>query len=287
MTPVFILIGVLYFKITDYMPGLFSLLILAILAVFLSTISAISGLGGGIFLIPLMVLLFKLPLKYVAGTMLLAMVPFTAVATFQNIQNKYVNFRIGLLLQSGAIVGVLVGSHYTAVLPNFILKILFISVVLYLLISLQVKDKSEFNLAALLFMIFNHLPPHITIDDLPNKRISLSAMVILGFLAGFFSGLLGIGGGFMIVPLFIVGLKLPAKIAVGTSLFMILITSSVGAVHHAILDHIKYDLVFVLAVGMIIGAAIGASFLKRISEKRLRKVIFFILLVAVIGVILR
>lgn len=269
------------------MSGLLSFIILAILAVLLSTLSAISGLGGGIFLIPLIIFLFKLPLKYVAGTMLLAMVPFTAVATFQNIRNKYVNFKIGLLIQSGAIVGVLVGAHYAALLPDLILKITFISVILYLLISLYVKDRSEFNLAAQLFLILNHLPPYITISDLPNKGISLTAIVILGFLAGFFSGLLGIGGGFMIVPLFINGMRLPVKIAVGTSLFMIVITSSVGAVQHALLDHIQYHLAFVLAIGMIVGAAIGTSLLKKISEIKLRKVIFFILVLATAGVILR
>jgi uncharacterized protein len=268
-------------------PGFLSLLTLAVLAVLLSTLSAISGLGGGIFLIPLMILFFDLPLKYLAGTMLLAMVPFTAVATFKNIQNKYVNFRVGLLLQSGAIVGVIIGSHYAAIFPNYVLKALFVSVVLYLLISLQQKEKSEYNLATQLFLVFNHLPPHITINELPIKGISLSAIVILGFIAGFFSGLLGIGGGFVIVPLFIVGMKLPAKIAVGTSLFMILITSSVGAVHHAILQHIQYQLSFVLAFGMIIGAAIGSNLLKRISEKKLKKVISLILVLAVVGVILR
>lgn len=269
------------------MSGSLSLIIFVCLAVLLSTISAISGFGSGIYLLPLIILLFKLPLKYAAGTMLLAMVPFTAVATFRNIQNIYVNFKIGSLLQSGAIFGVLVGSHYSATLPNYILKIILILIILYLIISLQVKERSEFNLAAQLFFIFNHLPPHIQIADLPQKRISVSAMVILGFLAGFFSGLLGIGGGFMIVPLFIIGMKLPAKIAVGTSLFMVLITSSVGAVRHAMMEHIQYDLAFVLALSMIVGAAIGTSLLKKISETRLRKVISLILVLAVIGVIFR
>lgn len=269
------------------MSGLLSLITLAVLAVLLSTLSAISGFGGGIFLIPLIILLFKLPLKYVAGTMLLAMVPFTTVATFRNIQNIYVNFKIGLLLQSGAILGVLIGTHYSAQLPNFVLKTIFVSIILYLIISIAVKDKSEFNLAAQLFHFLNKIPPHITIIDLPNKRISPSALIILGILAGFFSGLLGIGGGFMIVPLFILGMKLPPKIAVGTSLFMVLITSSVGAIRHAIMNHIQYHLAFVLAISMIAGATIGTSVLKRISEKRLKKIILLILIAAVVGVILR
>lgn len=269
------------------MTGIATIIILGILAALLSTLSAISGLGGGIFLIPLMVLLFNLPLKYVAGTMLSAMVPFTAVATFRNIQNKYVNFKIGFLIQSGAVMGVLVGVHYSTILPNLFLKIIFVVVILYLLMSLQVRDKSEFNLAAKIFLLLNPLPPHITTADLPDNRISLPALVILGIIAGFFSGLIGIGGGFMIVPLFIVGMRLPIKIAIGTSLFMILMTSSVGATHHALLHNVRYYLAFTLAVGMIIGATIGTTLLKKISDKKLRNLISIILLLAAVGILLR
>jgi uncharacterized membrane protein YfcA len=261
--------------------------ILAILAVLLSALSAISGLGGGIFLIPLLILLLKLPLKFAAGTMLLAMVPFTAVATFRNIQNKYVNFKIGFFIQVGAVIGVLIGAHFSVLLPDIVLKLMFLFIVLYLLISLQVKEKSEFNLAAQVYFLLNRLPPRIALQDLATSEVSISALVVLGIIAGFFSGLLGIGGGFMIVPLFIIGMRLPVKVAVGTSLFMILITSSVGAIQHAILDHVRYHLSFILGGGMIIGAAAGAALLKKISERRLRKLILVVLILAAVAVILR
>ena len=265
----------------------FTIAILAILAILLSALSAIAGLGGGIFLIPLLILLLKLPLKFAAGTMLMAMVPFTAVATFKNIQNKYVNFKIGFLIQIGAIIGVLIGSHFSALLPNIVLKMMFLFIVLYLLISLQVKEKSEFNLAAQIYFLLNRLPPRVTLPELETREVSFSALVVLGIIAGFFSGLLGIGGGFMIVPLFIIGMRLPVKIAVGTSLFMILITSSVGAIQHAILDHVRYDLSLILGGGMIIGAAAGSALLKKISERRLRKLISMVLILAAVAVVLR
>jgi len=268
------------------MAPLFTYIIIALLAVLLSVLSSIAGLGGGIFLIPLMIFLFDLPVKYVAGTMLLAMVPFTAMATLQNIRNGYVNFRIGSLVQIGAVIGVLVGVHYSTVFSDIILKITFLSIILYLLISLQFKNRSQFNLATQLFRLLNNIPPHTELRKL-DIRISLTALIILGFLAGFFSGLLGIGGGFMMVPLFMIGIKLPPKIAVGTSLFMILLTSSIGAIQHAALHHIRYELALALAIGMIIGALIGSLLLTKISERRLTKIISFVLLIAAVGVIFR
>lgn len=218
--------------------------------------------------------------------MLLAMVPFTAMATVQNIRNGYVNFQIGFLVQIGAIIGVLIGAHYSTVFSDFILKMAFLTIVLYLLVSLQFKDRSEFNLAAQLFRLLNNLPPTILFKKM-DKRVSLTAMIILGLLAGFFSGLLGIGGGFMIVPLFIIGMRLPTKIAVGTSLFMILLISAVGAAQHALLHHLRLELAMVLAIGMIFGALIGSSLLTRIPERRLSKIISFVLLMGAVGVIFR
>ncbi|NIV14297.1 MAG: TSUP family transporter, partial [Aliifodinibius sp.] len=81
-----------------------TIIILTSIVIFLSILSSIAGLGGGVFLIPLIILFFNLPIKYIAGTMLLAMLPYTAIATFQNIRNRYVHFRIGLIVQIGAVI---------------------------------------------------------------------------------------------------------------------------------------------------------------------------------------
>jgi uncharacterized membrane protein YfcA len=68
---------------------------------------------------------------------------------------------------------------------------------------------------------------------------------------------------------------------------MILLTSSVGAVQHALLHHVRYELALVLAIGMILGAVIGSSLLTKIPEKRLTKIISFVLFLAAVGVIFR
>lgn len=269
------------------MPDSFTIVLLSVLVVFLSTLSTIAGLGGGIFLIPLIVIFFNLPLKYVAGTILLAMVPFTAVATISNVRNGYVYFRTGLIVQIGAIIGVLIGARYSAVLPNAILKGLFVAVAFYLLISLYVSNRSGFNLAAQLFYRLKVLPPLIERDKTTGEKMSLTALIVIGSISGAMSGLLGIGGGFMFVPLFIAGMRLPIKIAVGTSLFMILLTSSAGAIQHAFLGHIRYDLAFLLAIGMMGGATIGTRVLKKVREPFLMKMILVILLFAVIGIMIR
>ncbi len=251
-----------------------------ILAIFTSTASAMVGLGGGLLLIPLIILIFGLPVKYVAGTMLLAMVPYTAVATLRNFHRGYVNFRIGLVMEIGSIAGVTAGAHLSTLIPNLGLKILFLLIVLYLTITLNIPNDSPYNYVARAFKIMNHYPPFLRQKVGETTLVSMPALVSIGIVAGLFSGMLGIGGGFLKTPVLIVGIGLPSKIAVGTALFMILITAASGSVWHIYLGHVYYPIALTVAAGMMLGAYWGTGFLKNMPEEKVKKYIFFALVAA-------
>jgi uncharacterized membrane protein YfcA len=261
-------------------------LLFFITIIFLSIISALAGLGGGIFLIPLLILAFNMPVKFVAGTMLFAMVPYTAVASIQNVKNGYVNFKIGFYTLIGSTIGVYIGTLYSLLLPDLFLRISFIFVVAYMFLSLQKEFLDRANIVTELFNKINKVGPHIS-GKYGDDKISVPGLILFGLVAGIFSGLLGIGGGFLYVPLLIIGLRFPPKIAIGTSLFMIFITSSIGAFRHSLLEHILYHKAFILAIGMMVGGVIGTKMLKNISEKRLQKTVSIILIIAAIATIFR
>ena len=262
------------------MHSLLSYLLILILAVFTSTASAMVGLGGGLLLIPLIILIFGLPVKFVAGTMLLAMVPYTAVATLRNFKRGYVNFRMGFAMEVGSIAGVTAGAHLSTLLPNVLLKVLFILIVLYLTITLNIPNDSPYNYVARVFRAINHFPPYLKQKEVHSAAVSIPALVLIGLVAGMFSGMLGIGGGFLKTPVLIAGVGLPPKIAVGTALFMILITASFGATSHALLGHIYYPIALTVAAGMMLGAYWGSGFLKKMSEEKVKKYIIFAMIVA-------
>jgi len=266
---------------------LFNYILIFLLSVIFSTLSAISGLGGGIFIIPFLILIFHLPVKFVAGTMLLAMIPYAGVASVRNLRVGYVNYKIALFLEVGAIGGVTFGSQYSAVLPDLLLKLLFIFVVFYLLITLQLGSYTRINLVAISFLWLNRFPPHFKSSISTAPRIGVPGLVIVGFVAGLFSGLLGVGGGFLITPTLILGLNLPSKIAVGTSIFMIFLTAIVGAATHVSLGHVNYLLAGVVAAGMVLGAYSGSGFLKILPEKTVRLIITIVLSVAGILIFFR
>ncbi|HFE64559.1 MAG TPA: sulfite exporter TauE/SafE family protein [Caldithrix sp.] len=257
------------------------------ISILTATASAMVGLGGGLLLIPFIVLIFGFPLKIVAGTMLFAMVPYTIVATRQNLKSGYVNFRIGLTMEAGSVLGVITGANVSAFLPDLLLKTVFILVIVYLMLTLQIPKDSSYNYVARLFSLFNRLPPFMKKCRFSEERLSLTALILTGFLAGFFSGMLGIGGGFLKTPVLIVGVGLPAKTAVGTALFMIFITASTGTITHAFLGHIHYQLGIVIILGMIIGAYLGSKILKSQPDQRVKKYIFIAMLLAGIMTLFR
>ncbi|GAB4376981.1 MAG: hypothetical protein Kow0042_23960 [Calditrichia bacterium] len=255
-------------------------LIIFLISIATSTASALVGLGGGLMLIPFILLIFALPVKVVAGTMLFAMVPYTVVATIRNLKAGYVHMRIGLIMEIGSILGVILGANLTTILPNFLLKIFFVGIVLYLMFTLRIPRDSPYNYVARVFLVLNRFPPFVMANPSDNSRLSASALITVGLVAGVFSGMLGIGGGFLKTPVLIVGVGLNPKIAVGTALFMIFLTSLFGTITHGILDHINYPIALAITAGMMIGAYLGTSILKAQPSQRIKKFIFYAMLLA-------
>lgn len=113
-------------------------------------------------------------------------------------------------------------------------------------------------------------------------RPSERALVLMGLAAGFFSGLLGIGGGVVMVPFMFGALKMPLKRALGTSLVVIAFMVIPGTVVHTLLGHIDWAIFAWLTIGVIPGAALGSMWSIRAKERTLRLTVgVFLLLVAV------
>ena len=102
-------------------------------------------------------------------------------------------------------------------------------------------------------------------------------LVVIGLAAGFFSGLLGIGGGLLMVPLFSGWLKIPLKETIATSLSCVAIIAIPGMITHAVQGHIVWSLAIPLAIGTIPGARIGAGLTIRADDRRLRVLVAFAL----------
>lgn len=109
-----------------------------------------------------------------------------------------------------------------------------------------------------------------------------AACISIGFMAGFFGGLVGIGGGLIMVPALVYFLAKNQHEAHGTSLFVIVFTASVGALSYAGFGHMNLDYAIWVAVGGISGAYLGSALALKLPEKTLR--VLFGWLLVVVGI---
>ncbi|MDI6847189.1 MAG: sulfite exporter TauE/SafE family protein [Candidatus Bathyarchaeia archaeon] len=117
-----------------------------------------------------------------------------------------------------------------------------------------------------------------------RKKILLGAM--LSFFGGLSSGLLGIGGGSLLVPIMTLAMCMPIHVTVATSMFTMIFTSIAGVTKHFSLGHIHGEYAILLALGTIFGAQLGAYTSKKISSRNLRRIFGIILIFISIRMIL-
>lgn len=112
------------------------------------------------------------------------------------------------------------------------------------------------------------------------KKVALC--LLIGLIAGLASGYVGVGGGFIMVPLFISLLGIMMRQASGTSLVAVTILAIPGVVEQGLLGHIDYIAGIAMAVGSIPGAVIGASLIRKVPERKLRFVFGAFLLISAV-----
>jgi hypothetical protein len=131
------------------------------------------------------------------------------------------------------------------------------------------------------------LPPLIS---LPNSGIdSISVWVVLGvsFLTGLLAGVLGVGGGFIRMPMMIYLIGIPTHVAVGTDLFEIVISAGYGTVTHAMKGNVDVVMALVMGTGAVLGAQIGAVSTRFFAGPRIRLLFSFLPFTGAVLVILR
>jgi hypothetical protein len=248
-------------------------------------IASLVGIGGGVFFVPLFNLFLGMPIEDAIGTSLCTII-FTALSgSLYYMKEKRVDYKTGLIMEVTTVPGVIIGATITELLPEIILKTLFFSFLFFsgfkLIKGKNVRKKSDvtFNKLGLKFL---NIGWKRTFIDAQGKEwsyfVNVPVMLISGFFAGFISGLLGIGGGTLKVPILTVILGMPVHIATATSTFMILITSVSGGATHLYLGHVYLEIVLVAGLGAVLGAQIGPRLNTKISSKHLRKIVGTVLI---------
>lgn len=269
---------------------IFEMVFLPVLTFFVGIAAAMLGIGGGVFIVPALQLL---PLstgfspQWAAGTSL-TMIVFKALSSASGYaRQKRIDYRVGLLIAAVTIPGAFFGAYLTAVIAEELLTLIFALFLLYVA-SRMVFSYSLGNFKLLKRRGSGWRRRLLDSDDevfeyVADMRLGLP----LGFLAGVSSGLLGIGGGALMVPVLHFALSFPMHLAVATSVFVMVFTSISGAVTHLYLGNVQLDYAFLLSVGVVFGAQIGAKICKRVSGRNLRRLFGLVLVVVSLRMILK
>lgn len=247
------------------------LLVLLMGAFGIGYISAITGIGGGSLMVPFMVIVLGYDVKQAIATSLVCIVIESSFASNIYLRRRWVDLRTALMLEPITVTGAVTGAYLTISLPTRIVRAVLALLLLY--VSLSMLSKA-----------FEGKRSRTTTIRITKFREVTG--VFIAFLAGLLSGMLGIGGGVLKLPLLTMVLGLPIKTAIATSSFMVSLTASAGGLVYLLKGFVNPSAVAVLALGIIPGAALGAYSLRKFSPRILRIIFSATLLYASIKLLI-
>ncbi len=261
---------------------MWELWLLPIFGFLIAIVASLTGIGGGIFIVPVLSLLYGFAPANAAGTSLTVII-FTAVAATVNYsRQRRIFWRTGLTLAVTTAPGAYIGAWLTTQLTEDTLGLIFgfflIAVAIYVILGFNDRGRSKSD----------RDEPSAESD---SAMISSGRIILIGaglsFFGGLASGLLGIGGGLLVVPImaFIMGMSM--HFATATSMFTMIFTSLSGVVQHYQANHINFETALLLALGAVLGAQVGAYASKRVSSKNLRRIFGVVLIISGINMIIK
>ncbi|MHA1143907.1 MAG: sulfite exporter TauE/SafE family protein [Candidatus Helarchaeota archaeon] len=264
---------------------IFLLILLIFIGLGIGFVAAFLGVGGGFMNVPVLVLVCFLDIHVAVSASLFVILFTSTSASINYLRQKRVLIKVGLVLESAAIVGGIFASLLKSFIASFILSYIFcaaLAIMGFQIIYKTMKDRKEENdvetskednsLANARFYIIQGR----YVDAQQGShfyKFNIFHAIPFMFCAGFVSGLIGIGGGIIKVPILLDVCGLPIHLATGTSSFMIMITALVNTVTNLLtfqlpLEAFLYGLT--MGVGVVIGAQIGARYSSRVPAKKLR-----------------
>ncbi|MDJ0510411.1 MAG: sulfite exporter TauE/SafE family protein [Crocosphaera sp.] len=227
-----------------------NIIILIVSGLISGLIGGILGLGGGVLLVPLLLALNYLPLQAI-GTSSLAVFITASSASIQNWRMGYLDFKRVFLLGIPAIITAQLGVILANKIPDFFLL-------------------TAFGILLICNIFLANLRRQLVKKSHQRSVLQLSREIgglLTGAIGGFLSGLFGIGGGVILVPLQMLLLNETIKVSVQTSLGVIVITSISSVSGHAFNNNVLWLAGFTLGIGGLIGVQISTRFLPKLPDK--------------------
>lgn len=247
-------------------------------------LGALSGLGGGVVIVPLLVLAFGVDIHYAMGASLVSVIATSSGAAAAYVREGISNIRIGMFLEIATTVGAIVGAVLASSSPTRLLAVVFGIVLLYSS-GMSVRRRKPVaqdgppDRIAQLLRLDSAMPSDGKWIPYRTRRVPLGFGLMFG--AGTLSGLLGIGSGAVKVLAMDEAMQIPFKVSTTTSNFMIGVTAAASAGIFLSRGYIQPALAMPVTLGVLAGSLLGARFLTRAKVRTVR--VIFAIVIALLG----
>ncbi len=272
--------------------------LLLLLGLMVGTLSGFFGVGGG-FLITGGLLVFGVPPVFAVGTGLTLIMGSAMINTLKHRSFGNVDYRLGLFTLAGALPAVVIAERLNSTLEGAgvsgpVIRLIYVvllavvgGLIVFEYLHNHMARRQNSGQVATLGLAQRvqalRIPPHSinipglrpipTYVSLPVSRINRISVFLLigvGFAVGFYAGLLGAGGGFILMPLYIYVLGIPTTVAIGTDLFQVVITGSLGTFLYSLSNHVDLLMALIMLASASAGAQLGATATRFVEAARIR-----------------
>jgi len=229
-----------------YLMERFLLLSLSVIGVFIGTMSGFFGIGGGMILVPILLLL-GFDIKDAIGISIIQMVFSSLYGSYLNYKKGSLLIKEGIYIGLGGFIGGYIGAYVTQFLSDEILHFLFFGILLFALFRLLFSPLYE--------------------EEHNYKNLNQMLLFIIGVSIGIFSITLGIGGSIILTPLLVGLLHYPLKKAVSAGLFFVVFSSMAGFISRLSTGSIDFEHGFIVAFASLLGVVLGIYFKEKINTR--------------------
>ena len=270
-----------------------NILLIIFIGMVVGGLSGLFGVGGGFLMTPLLIFL-GIPPAVAVGTEAPHVLASSVSGVVAHWRRKNVDFKMGFFLLIGGVVGSTVGVNLFKLLRGFgqidiVIQMLFLIFLGFIGFSMAFESaRTTISKYRTTSSIRTKLHQHSWIHGLPFKlrfhrsKLYISAIppIIIGFFVGLLSAMMGVGGGFIMIPAMVYILGMSTNVVVGTSLFQIIFVTANSTFFQSYLNQtVDIVLAALMIIGGVIGAQIGASIGTKLKAEYLRGILAMIVLI--------
>ena len=280
----------IYLPIAELPVNIIMILAMGLVVGFLS---GMFGVGGGFLMTPLLIFL-GIPPAVAVGTQSTQVVASSVTGALAHWRNASIDFKMGGIMLVGGVFGSITGIYIFRLLTQIGQVDLMISVIYVIFLTIIGVMMLSESLRAIMAARSGRVIPsnrggqHSWIHGLPFKMrfrrsklyTSIIPPILIGYFVGILSAIMGVGGGFIMVPAMIYLLRMPTSVVIGTSLFQIVFVSALTGVMHSVENQaVDAMLALLLVLGGAVGAQYGVKAATKLQGEQLRAMLAIIVLV--------